>query len=49
VWKMATRQKNQKNHGGLGILDLRAHNIALLIKHMHKFYNKKDISWVQLT
>jgi hypothetical protein len=46
VWKMATRQKN---HGGLGILDLRAHNIALLIKHMHKFYNKKDISWVQLT
>jgi hypothetical protein len=46
AWKNATRTKNQ---GGLDILDLRAHNITLLLKHPHKFYNKKDIPWVHLT
>jgi hypothetical protein len=42
----ATQPKSQ---GGLEILDLRAHYTALQVKHLHKFYNKKDIPWVQLT
>jgi hypothetical protein len=28
---------------------LRAQNTVLLLKHLHKFFNKKDIPWVQLT
>jgi hypothetical protein len=43
--KKVTRPKNQ---GGLGILDLRAQNTTLLLKDLHKFYNKADIPWVQL-
>lgn len=35
--------------GGLGILDLKAHNKALLLKHLNKFYNRVDFPWVQLT
>jgi hypothetical protein len=46
AWDSATRPKDQ---GGLGIIDLRAQNTALLLKFLHKFYNKKDLSWVQLT
>jgi hypothetical protein len=46
AWKKATRPKNQ---GGLGVIDLRAQNKALLLKFLHKFYNKADIPWVQLT
>jgi hypothetical protein len=46
AWKKATRPKDQ---GGLGIIDLRAHNKALLVKFLHKFYNKVELPWVQLT
>jgi hypothetical protein len=46
AWKKATRPKNQ---GGLGVIDLRAQNKALLLKFLHKFYNKADIPWMQLT
>jgi hypothetical protein len=46
AWKKATRPKKQ---GALGIDDLRAHNTALLTKSMHKFYNKVNLPWVQLT
>jgi hypothetical protein len=35
-----------KEKGGLGIINLRSQNAALLIKHLDKFYNKKDIPWV---
>ena len=38
-----------KNKGGLGVLNLRIQNDALLLKFLHKFYNKLDIPWVQLT
>ena len=38
----------QKNEGGLGVLNLRAQNDALLLKHLHKFFNRMDIHWVQL-
>jgi hypothetical protein len=37
-----------KNKGGLGILNLRLQNDALLLKHLHKFYNKENIPWVNL-
>ncbi|KAL6643274.1 hypothetical protein ACP70R_021455 [Stipagrostis hirtigluma subsp. patula] len=37
-----------KSKGGLGVINLRLHNDALLLKHLHKFYNKHDIPWVKL-
>ena len=37
-----------KTHGGLGILDLKVQNVGLLLKFLHKFYNRMDIPWVQL-
>ena len=37
-----------RNKGGLGVLNLRNHNNALLLKHLDKFYNKKNIPWVNL-
>ena len=37
-----------KKEGGLGVLNLRTQNEALLLKHLHKFYNKMDIPMVHL-
>ena len=37
-----------KDSGGLGVLNLRIHDDALLLKYLHKFYNKWDTPWVQL-
>jgi len=37
-----------KEKGGLGVLNLRLQNDALLMKHLSKFYNKADIPWVHL-
>jgi hypothetical protein len=37
-----------KDNGGLGIIDLRSQNEALLLKHLDKFYNKRDIPWVNM-
>jgi hypothetical protein len=44
-WKHACRSKAD---GGLGIIDLRIHNSTLLMKFMHKFYNRADLPWVEL-
>jgi hypothetical protein len=33
--------------GGLGVIDLKKHNEALL-KNLDKFFNHKDIPWVSL-
>jgi hypothetical protein len=44
-WKMVCRP-NKK--GGLGILNLKLQNEALLLKYLHKFYNKFDTPWVHL-
>jgi hypothetical protein len=44
-WDLVCRSKDQ---GGLGVLNLRLHNKALLIKNLHKFYNHHDIPWVNL-
>jgi hypothetical protein len=37
-----------KDQGGLGILNLRVQNQALVMKNLHKFYNHVDIPWVKL-
>jgi hypothetical protein len=37
-----------KKKGGLGVINLRLQNDALLLKQLHKFYSKKDIPWVSL-
>jgi hypothetical protein len=45
AWKKVTMPKDK---GGMGLKNLKLMNEALLIKHLHKFYNKYDIPWVQL-
>jgi hypothetical protein len=45
AWKKCSKPKRK---GGLGIINLRSQNIALLLKHLDKFYNKKEIPWVKL-
>jgi hypothetical protein len=37
-----------KDKGGLGILNLSVQNNALLLKHLHTFYNHDSTPWVQL-
>jgi hypothetical protein len=37
-----------KNKGGHGVPNLRIQNIALLMKFVHKFYNRLDFPWVHL-
>jgi ubiquinone/menaquinone biosynthesis C-methylase UbiE len=45
-WKMICKPKTK---GGLGIIDFQKKNAALLMKFLHKFYNKNlDIPWVKL-
>ena len=45
AWLMVTLPKTK---GGLGVLNLRKQNDGLLLKQLHKFYNKESIPWVQL-
>jgi len=45
MWPMVSAPKPK---GGLGVINLRLQNDALLLKHLHKFYNKEDIPWVHL-
>jgi hypothetical protein len=44
-WVMICKPKTK---GGLGILDFKKPNEALLIKHQHKIFNKQNIPWVKL-
>jgi hypothetical protein len=44
-WDMVCKPKDQ---GGLGVLNLRIQNKALLMKNLYKFYNHQDIPWVNL-
>ena len=39
---------DSKENGGLGVLNLQTHNQSLLLKNLHKFYNRIDIPWVHL-
>jgi len=45
AWKVVCSGKKE---GGLGVLDLKSQNEALLIKYLHKFFNKDDTPWVSL-
>ena len=45
AWETVQKPKDK---GGLGVINLRLHNDALLMKHLHKFYNHADIPWIQL-
>jgi hypothetical protein len=45
AWDMVCKPKE---NGGLGIVNFRKKNDSLLMKHLHKFYNKVDTPWVQL-
>ena len=46
AWDIACRAKEE---GGLGIVDIKNQNVALLIKFLDTFYNHADIPWVHLT
>jgi len=37
-----------KKEGGLGILDINKQNESVLLKHLHKIFNKDNTPWVQL-
>jgi hypothetical protein len=37
-----------KNQGGLGIVDVATHNKVLMMKNLHKFFNKADLSRVKM-
>jgi hypothetical protein len=45
AWDMICKPKDK---GGLGILNLSVQNNALLLKHLHKFYNHDSTPCVQL-
>ena len=45
AWPVVQKSKSK---GGLGVINLRLQNDALLLKRLHKFYCKQDIPWVQL-
>ncbi|KAG8100647.1 hypothetical protein GUJ93_ZPchr0013g35164 [Zizania palustris] len=45
AWRQVCRPKN---FGGLGVINLRIQNTALLMKHLAKFYNKQDAPWIKL-
>lgn len=46
AWKVVVKPKEE---GGLGILNMRIQNVALLLKFFHKFYTHADLPWVHLT
>jgi hypothetical protein len=45
AWEIVMKPKEK---GRLGVLNLRLQNDALLLKHLHKFYNRVDVPWVHL-
>jgi hypothetical protein len=45
AWAMVCLPKEE---GGLGVLNLKTQNEALLLKNLHKFFNRLDIPWVHL-
>jgi hypothetical protein len=46
AWELLCRTKD---HGGLGVLNLSVQNDCLLMKHLHKFYNKANLPWVSMS
>jgi hypothetical protein len=45
AWRKCTRPKR---NGGVGVINLRSQNTALLLKNLDKFYNRRNIPWVNL-
>ena len=45
AWELVCRLKSK---GGLGIIDIKTQNVALLLKHLFMFYNHGDVPWVTL-
>ncbi|PWZ57640.1 hypothetical protein Zm00014a_012819 [Zea mays] len=45
AWKLVTRPKSE---GDLGVLKISVHNETLLMKNLHKFFNRHNIPRVQL-
>lgn len=45
AWEMVCLPKEE---GGLGIINIETQNQALLMKNLDKFFNKKDIPWVNI-
>ena len=45
AWDKVCRPKEK---GGVGVLNLKVQNEALLLKFLDKFYNRADTPWVQL-
>lgn len=45
AWHLVCKPKKK---GGLGILNLKIQNQALLLKYIHKFIHKEDVPWVML-
>jgi hypothetical protein len=45
AWSLVSLPKCE---GGLGVLNLQTQNEALLLKHLDKFFNRKDLPWVNL-
>jgi hypothetical protein len=37
-----------KEEGGLGVINIEIQNQSLLMKNLDKFFNRKDIPWVNL-
>ncbi|KAG8087637.1 hypothetical protein GUJ93_ZPchr0010g11266 [Zizania palustris] len=44
-WHLVCRPKKK---GGLGVVNIRMQNTALLLKHLHKFVSHQNIPWVHL-
>lgn len=45
AWKMVCASKED---GGLGVINIRKQNEPLLLKNLHKFFNRMDTPWVSL-
>jgi hypothetical protein len=45
AWKLVCAPKDE---GGLGVIDIEKQNKALLLKNLHKFFNKADVPCVDL-
>lgn len=45
AWQMCCKTKEE---GGLGIIDIGEQNKALLLKNLDKFFNSKEVPWVQM-
>jgi hypothetical protein len=44
-----SKVQRPKSQGGVGIIDLAVQNKALLLKHIHKFFNNAKVPWVDFT